>query len=86
MYPEFISTAKELKVPDAVKSFTWALDTEKKHKIFYNVALLALNAGGEKSVQAKWYICPVCGNTFDGATVTETCDFCLTKKEKFIVA
>jgi rubrerythrin len=86
MYPEFIATAKELKATDAVKSFTWALDTEKKHKVFYNAALTALKAGGEKTVQAQWYVCPVCGNTFEGATVPETCDFCLTKKEKFIVA
>jgi rubrerythrin len=86
MYPEFIATARELKVPDAVKSFTWAFDTEKKHKAFYNAAIVALNSGGEKSVQAQWYICPVCGNTFDGATVPESCDFCLTKKEKFILA
>ncbi len=85
MYPEFIATAKELKVDDAVKSFTWALDTEMKHKIFYNTALLALNAGGEKTLQPQWFVCPVCGNTFDVATVKESCDFCLTKKEKFIV-
>jgi rubrerythrin len=86
MYPGFITTANELKATDAVKSFTWAVDTEKKHQGFFKTALEALNAGGEKSLQTQWFICPVCGNTYNGATVTETCDFCLTKKEKFIIA
>ena len=86
MYPQFIVDAKFEKSEDAIKSFSWAFDTEKKHQGFFKTALEALNAGGEKSLQSQWFICPVCGNTFNGATVTETCDFCLTKKDKFIVA
>ena len=35
MYPGFISAAETEKVSDAVKSFTWANDTEKKHQAFY---------------------------------------------------
>lgn len=85
MYPGFIATAKTEKCPDAVKSFTWALDTEKKHKVFYKTALEALNAGGEKSLPAQWFVCPSCGNTYDVSTVTSSCDFCMTSKEKFIV-
>ena len=41
--------AKSEKSKDAVKSFTWALDTEKKHQVFYKTALAALSAGGEKA-------------------------------------
>jgi rubrerythrin len=85
MYPGFIATATEEKCSDAVKSFTWALDTEKKHQAFYNTALGALNTGGEKSLPAQWFVCPVCGNTYDVTTVAATCDFCMTPKEKFIV-
>jgi rubrerythrin len=85
MYPGFITAAKTEKSSDAVKSFTWALDTEKKHKAFYKTALDALNAGGEKSLPAQWYVCPVCGNTYDVATVAASCDFCMTSKDKFIV-
>ena len=84
MYPGFIAKANEEKATDAVKSFTWAFDTEKKHQAFYNVALTALNGGSEKSLPAQWFVCPVCGNTYDSATVTEACDFCMTKKEKFL--
>ncbi|MCJ7449294.1 MAG: hypothetical protein MUO72_16585 [Bacteroidales bacterium] len=85
MYPGFISTAEAEKCSDAVKSFTWALDTEKKHKVFYKTALDALNSGGEKSLPAQWFVCPVCGNTYDVTTVANTCDFCMTPKDKFIV-
>ncbi|HZK62403.1 MAG TPA: hypothetical protein VFC41_10010, partial [Anaerovoracaceae bacterium] len=70
---------------DAVKSFTWAVDTEKKHQAYYKTALEALNGDGEKSLPEQWFVCPVCGNTYDIGTVTPACDFCLTPKEKFIV-
>ena len=85
MYPDFIAAAEAEKSTDAVKSFKWALDTEKKHKTFYKAALDALNAGGEKSLPAQWLVCPVCGNTYDLATAASECDFCMTPKEKYIV-
>jgi rubrerythrin len=84
MYPGFIATAETEKCADAVKSFSWAIDTEKKHQTFYNAALAALTAGGEKSLPANWFVCPVCGNTYDAGSVTKSCDFCMTLKEKFI--
>jgi rubrerythrin len=83
MYPGFIASAEEEKCSDAVKSFTWAFDTEKKHKTFYETALGALNSGGEKILPANWYVCPVCGNTYDIATLVAECDFCMTPKAKF---
>jgi rubrerythrin len=84
MYPGFIATAKEEKSSDATKTFTWALDTEKKHQSFYKTALAALQGGSEKTLPAKWLVCPVCGNTYDSGSVTAKCDFCLTPKEKFL--
>jgi len=84
MYPGFIASAEEEKSNDAVKSFTWAIDTEKKHQAFYNTALNALNAGGEQSLPVQWMVCPVCGNTYDATSVTAACDFCLTPKEEFL--
>jgi rubrerythrin len=83
MYPGFIAIAEEEKCTDAVKSFTWAIDTEKKHQAFYGTALSALNAGGEMSLPAKWFVCPTCGNTYDLATLAAECDFCMTPKDKF---
>jgi rubrerythrin len=84
MYPGFIAVAEKEKSADAVKSFTWALDTEKKHQAFYKAALAALNGSGEKSLSANWFVCPVCGNTYDFVTAPIACDFCMTSKEKFI--
>lgn len=84
MYPGFITAAESEKVKDAVKSFSWAVDTEKKHQAFYKKALDALNSGGESGLPLNWLVCPVCGNTYDLGSVTTACDFCLTPKEKFI--
>jgi rubrerythrin len=84
MYPEFIATAKTAKLNDAVQSLTNAFNTEKKHQAFYTSALKALNSGIEKSLPANWFICSVCGNTFDISSVPEECDFCQTPKDKFI--
>jgi rubrerythrin len=84
MYPGFIETGEKEKCTEAVKSFSWAFDTEKKHQNFYKVALDALNAGGELSLPVKWFVCPVCGNTYDLATVAKLCDFCMTPQAKFI--
>ncbi len=84
MYPGFIKDAEGEKTADAVKSFTWALDTEKKHQEFYKRALEALNAGGERSLPDIWFVCPVCGNTYDGISVSEACDFCMTPREKYL--
>ena len=84
MYPGFIATAETEKVNDAVKSFTWANDTEKKHQAFYKKALDALNGGGESGLPFQWLVCPVCGNTYDLASVPASCDFCMTSKEKFL--
>jgi rubrerythrin len=84
MYPGFIADAQKEKSKDAVKSFTWAHDTEKKHKAFYSKALDVLNSGSETGLPLQWMVCPVCGNTYDLASMPAACDFCMTKREKFI--
>ena len=84
MYPGFITTAESEKAEDAVKSFSWAIDTEKKHQTFYKAAIGALTIGGEKTLPAKWLVCPVCGNTYDSGSMVSACDFCMTPQDKFI--
>lgn len=85
MYPDFIKDAEAEKAKDAIKSFTWAYDTEKKHKAFYEKALAELNAGNSQNLPTRWFVCPVCGNTYDLASIKNACDFCQTKKEKFLL-
>lgn len=84
MYPQFLNDAKAEKVETAIKSFTWAFETEKKHKQFYIKALEALNSNIENTLTMDYVVCPVCGNTFEKANIDEKCAFCQTSKEKFI--
>jgi rubrerythrin len=85
MYPQFLADAKAEKVEKATKSFTWAFDTEKKHAAFYQKALDALKVNAEYKLSFEYAVCPVCGNTYEKATVDEKCAFCQTPKEKFII-
>ena len=84
MYPDFIKTATEEKVDKAVKSFNWANDTEKKHNAYYTKTLETLKAGSEKNLPFVYYVCPVCGNTYDDANLDKNCAFCQTPSDKFI--
>ena len=83
MYPEFIKIAEQESVKDAVTSFNWALDTEKKHAGFYTKALALLKEKKSKSIANEYYICPKCGNTFEKGNVDENCGFCMTPKSKY---
>jgi rubrerythrin len=85
MYPGFLAAANTEKVEKAVKSFTWANDTEKKHLQFYSRALDALKANTLDILPSGYAVCPVCGNTYDNASVDERCAFCQTSKELFLV-
>jgi rubrerythrin len=85
MYPGFIAIADSESCSNAKKSFTWAYDTEKKHLLFYKRALETVPGGTEKGLPLGWFVCPVCGNTYDDLTVKPECDFCKTQKEKFFV-
>ena len=85
MYPQFIADAQAEKVEKAVKSFTWASDTEKKHQQFYTKALEALKLASEKTLSFEYAVCPVCGNTYEKASMDENCAFCQTPKDKYII-
>jgi rubrerythrin len=83
MYVQFINEAKAEKVNDAVKSFTWARDTEMKHLEFYKKALAALESNTESALPTGYAVCPVCGNTYDIANIDEKCAFCQAPKDNF---
>jgi rubrerythrin len=84
VYPGYISTAKEENVVDALKAFTWASNTEKKHIEFLKTALAALNDKKTETLPAFYWICPKCGNTFNEETPQEKCPFCYTPREKYV--
>ena len=84
MYPVFIETAKAENVPDAVKSFEFAMKAEKIHAEHYQMVLDILKAtGNDETVSSEWYVCLVCGKltpTIDGLS---HCAICGEKVEKF---
>ena len=83
MYPEFLNTAQIADNQIAYLSLTYAMKTEQKHKIFFEQALGDINSNTLQSLPYKYYVCPVCGNTYSNAP--KHCDFSLTDRDKFII-
>jgi len=82
MYPDFIEEAKKEANKPAQLSFDYANKVEQIHANLYQKAIDSLK--GKKDLpKADMYICPVCGNTFEGST-PDTCPICATPKEKFM--
>jgi rubrerythrin len=83
MYPEFITMANEAENQLALISLNYAYKTEKKHKLFYENALAALNSNTVKSMPAVYYLCPTCGNTYE-TKAPARCGISMTDGDKFI--
>jgi rubrerythrin len=84
MYPAYITTAKQENQANAVKSMRWAMETERKHLIFFQNALASLNDNALGSLPKFYWVCPKCGNTFDVPEPEAMCSFCGTPNSKFI--
>jgi rubrerythrin len=83
MYPGFLKDAKEEKAAKATISFNYAYKTELRHKALYESALKALKDKTDGKLATTYWVCPVCGNTYDGEPPAR-CGFCMTAKEKFV--
>ncbi len=85
MYPEFLKVANEEKSKDAITSFTWAQDAEKKHAQMYAYALNILKTtSNDSTVSGTWYVCPKCGNLYNSIDGVENCELCATKSGMFV--
>jgi rubrerythrin len=84
MYPDFLKTAKTADNQIAFLSLTYAMKTELKHKFLFEIALGDINSNTLNSLTTKYFVCPICGNTYATAA-PKHCDFSLTDREKFIV-
>ena len=82
MYPEFIAEAKKEENKQALVSFDYANKVEQIHASLYQKAIDALKNKIELP-KTDYYVCPVCGNTFEGS-VPDKCPICATPKEKFM--
>ncbi len=81
MYPKFLAEAEAEGNDAAVRSFRFALAVEEIHHGLYEKALTAVKGGGDLPGMPI-YVCPVCGNTFEGET-PDKCPVCNVPKEKF---
>jgi rubrerythrin len=81
MYPDFIEEAKAENNQEAVGSFNLANKVEQIHHKLFQTALKNLEAGREFK-DAPYYVCPVCGNTVEGAA-PDRCPICGTPRDKF---
>jgi rubrerythrin len=81
MYPEFIEEAKKEGNKRAEISYDYANKVEQIHAGLYQKALDALKNKTEPK-KVDYYVCPVCGNTFEGST-PDKCPICATSKDKF---
>lgn len=83
MYPQFISNAKPLGNQLALISLNYAYKTEQRHKPLYEKALAALEANKVNTLESVYYVCPTCGNTFDGKAA-KRCNISMTNSDRFI--
>jgi rubrerythrin len=84
MYQGFIDQAKADNAEKAVKSFSYAFETEKKHMTLYKAASDALAANKVKTLASEYFVCPKCGFTYNSKDVEDECEICSTGKDKFI--
>ena len=82
MYPDFIDEAKKEVNKPAQLSFDYANKVEQIHAALYQKAIDALK-NKKELLKGDYYVCPVCGNTFEGST-PDYCPICATAKDKFM--
>ena len=83
IYPLYFNEAKTEKAGNAVHIFRWEFDTELKHLSLFQHALFAIQNKTESTLPYQYAVCPVCGNTYDYATMENKCAFCGLSKDKF---
>jgi rubrerythrin len=79
MYPDFIADAEKDQDRKALTTFGYALAVEKVHEALYTKAAAALS---KDAPVYEYYVCPVCGNTFEGSA-PDRCPVCNTPSSRF---
>ncbi len=82
MYPKMIEDAKAESNKKAVQTFDYANKVEQIHAKLYQKALDTLKSN-KPVPAADIFVCPVCGNTFEGKA-PDICPICATPKAKFV--
>jgi len=64
LYPSFLVQASAQLDTSAMRSFLWAMESEKTHARLYEDALAAMEKGpGWTAAQLDFYVCTLCGYT-----------------------
>lgn len=79
MYPKMIEDAKNENIEGALRSFNYANEVEKVHAQLFKKALENI----DKKENVEYYVCPICGNTFEN-DVPDKCPICNALKKFFI--
>lgn len=86
MYPKVLEEAKRRGNSTVIRSFAWALESEKAHAQLYGEAVAVLEAGRSDSWienAREYYVCPECGYTAETLRKTEDCPVCRCSQEQF---
>lgn len=81
MYPTFIKNAQDDFEDQAIKSYKWALGSEKNHARLYAEALVSIDRPAQ--LPKAYYVCPTCGNVYNNK-INGDCELCGTPSDKFI--
>jgi len=81
MYPAFTAVAERQEEKKALRSMTWALESEKVHAALYGAAKRAVEGGKDIATTDMW-VCSACGFTVE-STAPDVCPVCGAKHESF---
>jgi rubrerythrin len=80
MYPPFVEQAKKEKLPEAVRTFVYALKTEAEHARLFEDARKHMETMKKKTT---YYVCSVCGYTVQTINFLK-CLVCGHSKEDYV--
>lgn len=81
---EYIQTANKEKLSNVMGIIMWHYDIENKHYDLINNSIRAISEKKENGLPSQFYICPKCGNIFDGNSTPDYCNICSEAKADFI--
>ncbi len=81
MYPVYLQTAEYQGEKEAVRTFRYALETEKVHKALFEEARAAVDQGSDVAF-GPVSVCGVCGFTLKGGP-PDRCPVCGARGERF---
>jgi len=82
MYPTYLNVAEMQEERGAVRTFKWALGTEKMHKALFEKAQAAVDSQKDMDLGAV-QVCKLCGYTVEGMA-PDKCPLCNADRDKFV--